>query len=288
MNQESKNAEKVGDMIRLMSAPNKKKVDVICLDCETPTEEFELLTQQTFYTGSRCDSCQEIYNIKIDEQASEDRLKRIQKRREESVDSVMREELGCPRDPNGYSSEGYNLSANRFDDNPTQKKLPQRLITMMSAKVNICLYSVPNEKKKENGRGVGKTRMALASMRHWLLSRPRVSFDKAHFIEAQTFTNMMHGKFPSEREPEIKEMAEKWFLVIDDIGYEKHDYIGDILLRRLNDGKPTFLTSNLSEQGFADKYGMRIYSRFCQIIEGKNNGVFIHLHGQDYRLTGGK
>ena len=81
----------------------------------------------------------------------------------------------------------------------------------------------------------------------------------------------------------LKSISDDKYVVIDDIGTEKHtEYNQDILYTLINDvymaKKRLFISTNLTPEEFEEKYGERIFSRLCEMCE------FVEFTGPDKRI----
>ena len=92
-----------------------------------------------------------------------------------------------------------------------------------------------------------------------------------------------HTTFDNEKFSHLQPLLDSDLLVIDDLGTESvlknitYEYLLNILNERVNSGKLTFITTNLSREGILDRYGERIYSRlfdkelaYTNILNGKD------------------
>jgi len=95
-----------------------------------------------------------------------------------------------------------------------------------------------------------------------------------------------HTAFDGEKFSYLEPLLESDLLVIDDLGNESilknvtMEYLYTVLNERLNAGKLTFITSNLSRDGILTRYGERIYSRLFD----KSLGYTNTLGGKDLRI----
>lgn len=94
-----------------------------------------------------------------------------------------------------------------------------------------------------------------------------------------------HTTFDDEKFSHLAPLLESDLLIIDDLGTESvlknvtHEYLYTVLNERINAGRLTLITSNLSGEGILSRYGTRIYSR----IFDKNSGYTNILSGRDMR-----
>ncbi|MCL2061745.1 MAG: ATP-binding protein [Firmicutes bacterium] len=94
-----------------------------------------------------------------------------------------------------------------------------------------------------------------------------------------------HTTFNEEKLAHLEPLTDSDLLVIDDLGTESflknitHEYLYSVLNERINSGKLTLITSNLSREGILARYGERIFSR----LYDKNIGYASILNGADLR-----
>ncbi|MCL2847458.1 MAG: ATP-binding protein [Firmicutes bacterium] len=152
----------------------------------------------------------------------------------------------------------------------------------------ICnLY--PNNKRRVitllGGTGNGKTLLAGATANEFL-SRGFcvVAVTAFGFINR---TLKYHTTFDDNKLSFLEPLLEADLLVIDDLGTESilknitNEYLYLVLNERINTGKLTFITTNLSKDGIEKRYGTRIYSRLFD----KNLAYSDALAGKDMRTA---
>ena len=97
-----------------------------------------------------------------------------------------------------------------------------------------------------------------------------------------------HTTFDHDKYVHLEPLLESDLLVIDDLGNESvlknitHEYLYIILSERLNAGRLTLITTNLTQEGLLARYGERIYSRLFD----KRLGYANILNGKDLRFDG--
>ncbi len=146
----------------------------------------------------------------------------------------------------------------------------------------------PNNKKRTivlyGATGTGKTFLA-SCMANKILSRGM----SVTALTAFGFVNRVlkyHTTFNEEKLSHLTPLLDSDLLVIDDLGTESIlknvtlEYLYMVLSERINSGKLTLVTTNLSKDGILSRYGERIYSRLFD----KSLGYSGYISGDDIRL----
>lgn len=202
--------------------------------------------------------------------ATEERLKLEAKStwRQQHLDRLARE-IGAYVDGNGYGLDTYDEGFNR------QTGIVAKLLKQFDQGKHVLCWSVPG--KSSTGRGVGKTRLCVGLLLQWLIDNPKRPPESCQVIDARRWDAMMNGVYPSERLGLLMAVVGKRLLLIDDMGYESHDYARDLLQQRVDSGRQTLITTNMTLDSFQERYGSRLWSRLQQWI------YLLQLKGKDYR-----
>ena len=126
--------------------------------------------------------------------------------------------------------------------------------------------------------GVGKTRLALSIMRHFIDQGVEGRFYRMPKL-LRTIKNGFDTSCPNDL---VNRCCEVPFLIIDDLGCCRHtpwvdEVLDDIISERCSEGLPTIVTSNLSQKELESYLSGRMYSR---LIKG---GKLFPLTGEDKR-----
>jgi len=126
--------------------------------------------------------------------------------------------------------------------------------------------------------GVGKTRLALSIMRHFIDQGIEGLFYRMPKL-LRTIKNGFDASCPNNL---VDRCCEVPFLIIDDLGCCRHtpwvdEVLDDIISERCSEGLPTIVTSNLSQKELEGYLSGRMYSR---LIKG---GKLFPLTGEDKR-----
>ncbi|MBN1226827.1 MAG: ATP-binding protein [Deltaproteobacteria bacterium] len=130
-----------------------------------------------------------------------------------------------------------------------------------------------------NGKvGVGKTRLALSIMRHFIDQGVEGLFYRMPKL-LRTIKNGFDTSCPNDL---VHRCCEVPFLIIDDLGCCRHtpwvdEVLDDIISERSSECLPTIVTSNLSQKELEGYLSGRMYSR---LIKG---GKLVPLTGDDKR-----
>ena len=140
--------------------------------------------------------------------------------------------------------------------------------------------------------GTGKTTALISIFKHWLKTHfgwgtsRSPSFSDWKFINFPMWIIELQSAYRRDVSPSelIKELCEKPFLIIDDIGAEKMtDFVRQTTYALINERememRPTFITSNFALQRLNEHIDERVASRIagmCEVIE---------LKGKDRRIT---
>lgn len=168
-----------------------------------------------------------------------------------------------------------------FDDNDRP-----RVEKVYSVMKDFC-KSFPQTKAKNIillGRaGTGKTYLAACISNELLMAGFSVVF-----VSAFGFVNQMlkyHTAPVEEKLSYIMPMIDCDLLVIDDLGTENIlrnvtiEYLYNVLNERIRLKKHNIITTNLDQEGLANRYGERIFSRLCD----KRSSSWIVLAEKDVR-----
>jgi len=143
--------------------------------------------------------------------------------------------------------------------------------------------------KKEKGNllmvgttGTGKTHLSTAIAREIINQGYDVIYDTIHNIVSDFEEDKFKSGY-SQEEPKSQKYLECDLLIIDDLGTEfstqfSISCIYNLLNTRINQGKSTVISTNLSSSELSSKYEGRIYSR----IIGKS--IILPFKGRDHRL----
>lgn len=131
--------------------------------------------------------------------------------------------------------------------------------------------------------GTGKTHISTAIAREIIPQGYDVIYDSIHNIVA----DFEEDKFKSgyyQDEPKAEKYLECDLLIIDDLGTEfttqfSISCIYNLLNTRMNQGKSTIISTNLSYDELSSKYEGRIYSRLI------GNSTVLLFGGRDHRLA---
>lgn len=84
-----------------------------------------------------------------------------------------------------------------------------------------------------------------------------------HFVEARELTHA--SAFDAEKEKHLRQLKDCRLLVLDDVGDEGTELgrgaVADILIHRGDNGRRTVVTSNLTREGFKQRYGEAVARR---------------------------
>ena len=133
--------------------------------------------------------------------------------------------------------------------------------------------------------GVGKTFLTEA-MANKLMSLGHVVMFTSSFNLNNAFMNY-HKAFDENKQAIIAPYLDCDVLIIDDLGTEPVfknvtlEYLYLVVNERINAGKSTVFSTNLTIPDFRDRYGERIMSRLLN----KQNSLALKLLGEDIRLT---
>ena len=147
---------------------------------------------------------------------------------------------------------------------------------------------VSNFKKEKNNllmvgtTGTGKTHLSTAIAREIINQGYDVIYDSIHNIISDFEDDKFKSGY-SQEEPKSDKYIECDLLIIDDLGTEFSNQfsiscIYNLLNTRINQGKSTIISTNLSSTELSSKYEGRIYSR----IIGKS--IVLPFKGKDHRL----
>lgn len=150
----------------------------------------------------------------------------------------------------------------------------------------------PNNKKRVamlyGATGTGKTFLSSCVANYFLEKGFSVTG-----VTAFSFVNRVlkyHTTFDNEKLTHLTPLLDSDLLIIDDLGTESIlknvtlEYLYTVLNERINSGKLTLITTNLTPDAIIDRYGERIYSR----IFDKSLGYQGVLGGDDIRLKSKK
>lgn len=123
--------------------------------------------------------------------------------------------------------------------------------------------------------GTGKTMLCKCIINRWASDEFRCYFIKINDFEkafTEPITESKKNTHETKKAPDriLADQLTKYnLLVIDDLGAKKEsdwirDHILGVLDTRMQNKKPTFITTNLSPQQFTSKYGARIIDRLRQ------------------------
>jgi len=126
--------------------------------------------------------------------------------------------------------------------------------------------------------GVGKTRLALSIMRHFIDQ----GIEGLFYRMPKLLRSIKSGFDASCPNNLVDRCCEAPFLIIDDLGCCRHtpwvdEVLDDIISERCSEGLPTIVTSNLSQKELEGYLSGRMYSR---LIRG---GKLVPLTGEDKR-----
>ena len=188
---------------------------------------------------------------------------------------------------------GFNISSmasfDTFDTKICSNKKQAESLTKLKDMLCNWAESYPNIKKKNltlcGTAGVGKTHLSECLANKLISKNYSVCF-----VSAFDMNNMFlkyHTSFDSNKNIHISPLLHSKFLFIDDLGTEPImknvtlNYLYLILSERERHNLPVIITTNLRPENILDRYGERIYSR----IANKISGAFLHVEGDDLRLT---
>jgi len=130
----------------------------------------------------------------------------------------------------------------------------------------------------KGGTGVGKTHLMMAFVNHLVRRGIEVRFANVNrvFDELRAYDNQ------SEQEKAMQRIERSAVLILDDIGAEKlsewaESKLERILTYRIDEELPVFLTSNLTREGFVEKFGDRVLSRIAGLVR------VVDISGKDHR-----
>jgi DNA replication protein DnaC len=130
--------------------------------------------------------------------------------------------------------------------------------------------------------GTGKTHLAAAILRGLLEAQARVDFRRC----AQFFADLQESyRANTSSEAIVGDLENSQFLILDDVGsgaLSDHErrFTLELIERRINQNRPTILTSNWSRQEIGEKLDARISSRLALFTE-------LELSGADLREVRG-
>ena len=130
--------------------------------------------------------------------------------------------------------------------------------------------------------GTGKTHLVAAILRVLLEVRARVDFRRC----AQFFADLQESyRANTSSEAIVDDLENSQFLILDDVGsgaLSDHErrFTLELIERRINQNRPTILTSNWSRQEIGEKMDARISSRLALFTE-------LELSGADLREVRG-
>ena len=132
------------------------------------------------------------------------------------------------------------------------------------------------------GPGVGKTHLAVSVAGAVVDAGHEAVFATAGGMVSDFDYEQFHRGYDSETESKTEKYLKRELLVIDDLGTEfgsafSLSCIYNVINSRLNDGLPTFITTNLTGESIKTRYDLRIYSRLF------NEYKTIRLMGGDVR-----
>lgn len=132
--------------------------------------------------------------------------------------------------------------------------------------------------------GTGKTHLSTAIAKVVMEKGFGVVYDSISNIIATFEDDKFHSAYGSNFDPKNREYFDTDLLIIDDLGSEFSSAFGvsvlyQLLSTRMNQGKSTVISTNLSSSALRDTYDGRISSRLL----GPDFDVFL-FSGKDYRI----
>lgn len=184
-----------------------------------------------------------------------------------------------------------------LEENPLLKAVPEKL-----KDINFSFYKTLGKNYKKyvdfiennflsgeksfltisGGAGVGKTYLAYVALKQALLQGESVKILDSIKLNKKFLE--YHCAALAEKQNIWAEISECDVLLIDDLGAEQllnnvtKPYIYELMVERMY--KKTIFTTNLDLNMLENKYGQRLFSRFCDV----RNSTFLPISAPDLRL----